>query len=292
MVEYTNLNKIFSALIVPSNKDQSINYDSLKKLVSLQLQEGVEGFYCCGSSGEGLLLTTDERKKVLETVLDACEKKVPVIAHVGTIRTEDAKELALHAKAAGADAISMIPPYYYHFTMDEILSYYEDILHAVPGFPGIIYNIPQFTGVEFNKQNAGRLLDNPDIIGIKHTSQNLYAMERMHSAYPEKLIFNGFDEQFLGALSMSATATIGTTVNLFAGLFLKVRALYMEGKNAEALQVQQEINKRVETMVSVGIFNAVKYACTLKGIDCGSCRSPFKPLTDDQKETIKQLMTL
>lgn len=287
-----NLNKIFSALIVPTNADQSINYEVLKKLVHLQMQDGVEGFYCCGSSGEGLLLTTDERKKVLETVLDACEKKVPVIAHVGTIRTEDAKELARHAKAAGADAISMIPPYYYHFTMDEILSYYEDILHAVPGFPGIIYNIPQFTGVEFNKQNAGRLLDNPDIIGIKHTSQNLYAMERMHSAYPEKLIFNGFDEQFLGALSMSATATIGTTVNLFAELFLKVRNLYLNGKNAEALQVQQEINKRVEAMVSVGIFNAVKYAYTLKGIDCGSCRSPFKPLTDEQKEIIKQLMAL
>lgn len=292
MVEHTNLNKIFSALIVPTNADQSINYDALKKLVHMQLKEGVEGFYCCGSSGEGLLLTTDERKQVLETVLDSCEKKVPVISHVGTIRTEDAKELARHAKAAGADAVSMIPPYYYHFTMDEILSYYEDILHAVPGFPGIIYNIPQFTGVEFNKQNAGRLLDNPDIIGIKHTSQNLYAMERMHSAYPEKLIFNGFDEQFLGALSMSATATIGTTVNLFAGLFLKVRELYLNGKNAEALLVQQDINKRVEAMVSVGIFNAVKYACTLKGIDCGSCRSPFKPLTDEQKETIKQLMSL
>ncbi|MDO4322337.1 MAG: N-acetylneuraminate lyase [Lachnospiraceae bacterium] len=290
MVNQAELQKIFSALIIPMNEDQSINYDALRELVRQQMKDGVEGFYCCGSSGEGLLLTTEERKRVVEEVLDEVAGAVPVIAHVGTIRTADAIELAQHAKDAGAKAVSMIPPYYYHFTMDEILSYYEDVLNAVPGFPGIIYNIPQFTGIEFNKVNAKRLLDNPDMIGIKHTSQNLYAMERMHTAYPEKVIFNGFDEQFLGALSMGSTATIGTTVNLFAPLFLKVRELYQAGNFAEALKVQEQINLRVEAMVSVGIFNAVKYAWTLRGVDCGMCRSPFKPMTDEQKKVIEELM--
>lgn len=290
MVNQAELQKIFSALIIPMNEDQSINYAALRELVRQQMKDGVEGFYCCGSSGEGLLLTTEERKKVLEEVLDEVAGAVPVIAHVGTIRTADAVELARHAKDAGAKAVSMIPPYYYHFTMDEILSYYEDILNAVPGFPGIIYNIPQFTGIEFNKVNAKRLLDNPDMVGIKHTSQNLYAMERMHTAYPEKVVFNGFDEQFLASLSMGATATIGTTVNLFAPLFLKVRELYQSGNFAEALKVQEQINLRVEAMVSVGIFNAVKYAWTLRGVDCGWCRLPFKPMTDEQKKVIEELM--
>ncbi len=290
MVNQPELQKIFSALIIPMNADQSINYNALRELVRQQMKDGVEGFYCCGSSGEGLLLTTEERKRVLEIVLDETAGALPVIAHVGTIRTADAIELARHAKEAGAKAVSMIPPYYYHFTMDEILSYYEDILNAVPGFPGIIYNIPQFTGIEFNKVNAKRLLDNPDMIGIKHTSQNLYALERMHAAYPEKVIFNGFDEQFLASLSMGATATIGTTVNLFAPLFLKVRELYQAGDFAEALKAQEQINLRVEAMVSVGIFNAVKYAWTLRGVDCGMCRSPFKPMTDEQKGIIEELM--
>lgn len=290
MVNQPELQKIFSALIIPMNADQSINYNALRELVRQQMKDGVEGFYCCGSSGEGLLLTTEERKRVLEIVLDETAGALPVIAHVGTIRTADAIELARHAKEAGAKAVSMIPPYYYHFTMDEILSYYEDILNAVPGFPGIIYNIPQFTGIEFNKVNAKRLLDNPDMIGIKHTSQNLYALERMHAAYPEKVIFNGFDEQFLASLSMGATATIGTTVNLFAPLFLKVRELYQAGDFAEALKAQEQINLRVEAMVSVGIFNAVKYAWTLRGVDCGMCRSPFKPMTDEQKGIIEKLM--
>lgn len=290
MVKKEDLEKIFSALIVPMKEDQSVNYQALEELIRLQIAEGVEGFYVCGSSGEGLLLTLEERKKILETTVQTVKDQVPVIAHVGTIRTADAIELAQHAQKAGACAVSMIPPYYYHFSMDEILTYYEDILAAVPGLPGIIYNIPQFTGVEFNKENAGRLLENPNIIGVKHTSQNLYALERMKDSYPEKVLFNGFDEQFIGALQLGATATIGTTVNLFAPLFLQARELFLQGKNAEAVQVQKQINKRVETMCNVGIFNAVKYGWTLRGIPCGDCRKPFKPLNEAQKKVIEDLM--
>lgn len=288
MEEKKRWNKIISALITPMHADQSVNYDALKEIVECQLEDGVEGFYCCGSSGEGLLLTKEERKKVLETVLDQTNGRVPVISHVGTIRTADVIELAQHAKEKGAAAISMIPPYYYHFTMDEIMAYYEEVMNAVIGIPVIIYNIPQFTGVEFSKKNAGRLLKNPAILGIKHTSQDLYSMERIHKAYPEKLIFNGFDEQYLGALSMGAEATVGTTVNLYAPDFLKVRALYEQGKMKQALAVQQEINRKVEVMVSVGIFNAVKYAWTLRGIECGSCRSPFRQLMENEKEILRQ----
>lgn len=289
MVKQGELEKIFSALIVPMDETQSVNYDALRKLVDCQMKEGVEGFYCCGSSGEGLLLTLEERKKILETVVEQVNKRVPVIAHVGTIRTSDVKDLAGHAKQIGVTAISMIPPYYYKFRMEEIVGYYEAVIHTVPDMPVIIYNIPQFTGIEFSKENASSLLESAEIIGVKHTSSNLYSMERMATAYPEKIIFNGFDEQYLGALSMGAKGTIGTTVNLFAPLFKEVRRLFLEGKNEEARKKQNEINERVETMVSVGIFNAVKYAWTLRGIDCGMCRSPFLPLSEAQKITIEDM---
>lgn len=284
------LEKIYSALIIPMRSDQSIHYENLSLLTRRQLKDGVEGFYCCGSSGEGLLLTKEERKKVVETVIQAVNKKVPVIAHVGTIRTEDAIELAHHAQSIGVDAISLIPPYYYNFSIDEILSYYEDVIRAVPGMPVILYNVPEFTGVEFNKHNARRILDSESVIGIKHTSQNLYAMERILQAYPDKILFNGFDEQYLGALSMGATATIGTTVNLFMPLFKKVRSFYEQGDMPYALQIQNVINHNVEVMVSYGIFNAIKYGWTVRGIDCGWCRPPFKAFGEQGKTSIEELI--
>ena len=289
---YPEFQKIFSAIITPMNENEQVNYSALEAIVEAQIKDGVEGFYCCGSSGEGLLLTLEERKKILETIIKQVRGRVPVISHIGTIRTNDVIELAKHAKSVGADAVSMIPPYYYKFTMDEIIGYYEAVIENVPGLKVIVYNIPQFTGIEFSKNNADRLLGNPGIIGVKFTSQNLFSMERIRDAYPDKLLMNGFDEQFLGALSMGSSSTIGTTVNLFAPLFLDLRRLYEDGRMVEALEKQKEINLRVETMIRTNIFAAVKYGWTLRGIDCGNCRAPFKPLSEDDKKMLKALYDL
>lgn len=277
--ENNKFKKIFSALELPMYPDESLNMDSLISLIEYELSIGVEGFYCMGSSGEALLLSLDERKKALEKVLEIVNGRVPVIAHVGTIRTEDTIFLAQHAASVGADAISMIPPYYYKFSMDEIITYYEDVIRAVPDIGVIVYNIPQFTGIEFNKDNAGRLLSNERVMGIKHTSNNLYSLERMRSAYPDKVFFNGFDEQFIGALAMGAEATIGTTVNVLAPLFIKACDLFHSGDVSQAFKVQSEINYCVEEMCKVGIFSAVKYILTKRGIASGGCRKPFHPLS-------------
>lgn len=276
--ENSKFKKIFSALELPMYPDESLNMASLVSLIEYELSIGVEGFYCMGSSGEALLLSLDERKKALEKVLEIVNGRVPVIAHVGTIRTKDAVSLAQHAASVGADAISMIPPYYYKFSMDEIITYYEDVIQAVPNIGVIVYNIPQFTGIEFNKDNAGRLLSDERVMGIKHTSNNLYALERMKNTYPDKVFFNGFDEQFIGALAMGAEATIGTTVNVFAPLFIKARDLFLSRDVSQAFKVQGEINYCVEEMCKVGIFSAVKYILTRRGIAAGSCRKPFHPL--------------
>lgn len=286
-----SLKKIFSALELPMNNDESVNRDSLVQLLEYQLGIGVEGFYCMGSSGEALLLSPEERMNTLEKVLETVNGRVPVIAHVGTIRTKDVIMLAEHAAKAGADAISMIPPYYYKFSMDEIIAYYEAVIDAVPDIGVIVYNIPQFTGIEFNKENAGRLLANERVIGVKHTSNNLYSLERMKTAFPDKVFFNGFDEQFLGALSMGAQATIGTTVNVFAPLFLKVKETFEKGDFSRALTIQSKINYCVEEMCKVGIFSAVKYVIEKRGIPCGSCRRPFHPLSGEEKVLLDNMLS-
>ena len=283
MVNKRALSGIYSALVTPMYKDESVNYDMLRRLVTYQLSKGVEGFYCCGSSGEALLLSIEERKKILETVIDTVQGRVPIISHVGTIRTAEVIELAEHAKASGVAAVSMIPPYYYRFTQDEILGYYEDVIKAVPHLSVIIYNIPQFTGISFNKDNISRLLQNPYVVGIKHTSQDLYGLERMRSAYPGKIYFNGFDEMFLAALSMGVDATIGTTVNLYPELFLHLRACYYSGDMQGAQQIQHTLNSYVEAFCNVGIFNATKYVLSRRGMKCGVCRSPFRPMSRQQQ---------
>jgi N-acetylneuraminate lyase len=290
MVSKHKLDVIYSALATPFRADESLNLEALRKLVRYELENGVEGFYCCGSSGEGLLLSLEERKKVLETVLEEAGGKVPVISHIGTIATRDVIELARHALSVGADAVSMIPPYYYHFSMDEIIQYYLDVVNEVSEIPVIVYNIPQFTGVSFNKNNAGRLLENSHVIGIKHTSTDLFGLERMKHDFPDKIYFNGFDEIFLSGLCAGANAAIGTTVNLYPKTFRKLMDLYQENRIDEAGKLQTLVNHRVEEMVGVGIFSAVKYIFRKIGIDCGECRRPFAKLNEEQKARLDRLI--
>ncbi len=109
--------------------------------------------------------------------------------------------------------MSLVLPYYYKFSKAEIIAYYRKVLSAI-SIPVIIYNIPQFTAVELDADIAGALLTDEQVLGVKHTSYNLYSLERMVAKYPEKVFFNGFNKIYLSALSADATATIGTTVNL------------------------------------------------------------------------------
>lgn len=277
---------LFSALITPMKEDESVDYEALRKLVDAQIKDGVEGFYCCGSSAEGELLTIGERQSILETVIDEAAGRVKVIAHVGTLRTQHVIELAAHAKKAGADAVSMIPPYYYKYGMEDIIRHYERVIEAVPDIPVIIYNIPQFTGVEFTVANAGRLLGNARVLGVKHTCSSMYSLEQIARNFPDKVIFNGFDEQYLSACSIGATAAVGTTVNLFAPMFKQIRTFFRLGKYDKALEVQHRLNEKLDVMIECGIFNAVKYGWSRRGIECGSCRLPIRALTKEEKERL------
>ncbi|MDW4577606.1 dihydrodipicolinate synthase family protein [Atlantibacter hermannii] len=279
---------IISAVVTPMHADESVNYAALETLAHAQLARGVEGFYCCGSSGEGPLLRFDERKQVLATLVNAAQGKVPVIAHVGTPRTQDAVELAKSAEQDGASAVSLVPPYYYKYSREEIIAYYRRVLDAI-SIPVILYNIPQFTGVELDSLTAEALLGDEQVLGVKHTSHNLYSLERMIARYPDKVFFNGFDEIFLSSLAAGATATVGTTVNLQPELFLALRTAFRQGDIPKAQRLQQQINEVVENLVARGVFQSAKYLAGKGVVDTGPTREPFVALTATQREELDAL---
>ena len=152
----------------------------------------------------------------------------------------------------------------------------------------IAYNIPQFTGISFSKENE--MLHNEKIIGIKHTSMNLFELERIQQAFPEKTIFNGFDEIWLYSMAAGATATIGTTVNICPTLFKEIRKSYLAGDMTEAKRLQSILNEFIESLVKINIFPAAKYCMTILGVDIGPCRKPFSVLSSEEKGAIKEAL--
>ncbi|MEQ6898172.1 dihydrodipicolinate synthase family protein [Microbacterium sp. KR10-403] len=272
--------RLFVAACTPMREDESIDFDSLASLVDTDIRRGVEGVYVGGSTGEGMLLSAAERIAVARTAVESAQGRVPVFAHVGAMTTREALELAAAVQAAGVAAISMIPPLYYGYSTADVIAHYREVIDAVD-IPFVVYNIPQFTGRDIVDGGYEELMALPQVIGIKHTSQNLFGAERLVAQYPDVQLINGFDELYLPALSMGATASIGTTVGLQIELFLSLRERARNGDFAGARTVQVRINETLDGMVREEVFGAAKYLVGKYAVGCGRCRRPLRALDDE-----------
>lgn len=282
------LKGVFTALVTPFDEEDNIKEDSLRKIISYNLKGGVSGFYVCGSTGESLLLTVEERKKVLDIVKDEVKDRAFIIANVGCISTKFSIELAKHAERIGVDAISSFPPIYYRFTLEEIKNYYLDIAEST-SIPLIIYYIPSFTNVEMSIEFLSELLSYRNIIGVKFTSMDLFKLERLKTIQREKFIFNGFDEIFLGGLILGADGMIGSTCNIVPHIVRSIYDSFLSGDLHKAYEYQQKLNKIIYDIKDFGIIPAIKAILSLIGIECGRPRRPFRSL---DKEEITQLCSL
>lgn len=281
-------NGIFTALVTPYDNKGNISYSSLEKLIQKNLDEGVDGFYLTGSTGESYMLSMAEREYLVEAVMEIVGKRAEVIVNVGMFSTKHSIELAKHAEELNVSAISSVPPFYFSFNMDEYVQFYNDLADAV-SVPVIVYNIPAMSAVKFSMDDLTRLLSNEKIIGLKHTSYDLFQLQQLVEQFPEKSIFIGHDEIYLSALSVGVSAGIGSTYNIMAGKFVQLNQLFAAGKLQEALKIQNEVNNVVSVLCEVGVFKGVKEILKLQGIDCGECRKPFLPLTDEEKAKLKKV---
>lgn len=282
------LNGIYAALVTPFDEKGKINSTALQKLVDINLQKGVDGFYVSGSTGESYMLSVAERKYLLEAVMEAADKKAEVLVNIGMFATEHSIELAKHAQSQQVSAVSSVPPFYFPFNMEEYIRYYTDLADAVD-VPVIVYNIPAMSAVHFGTKDIHRLFADSRIIGMKHTSYDLFQLQQIIADFPEKSIFIGHDEIFLSALAAGAQAGIGSTYNIMAEKFIRMKALFAEGRHEEALQIQNTVNKVVTALSEVGVFKGVKEILRMQGIDCGECRKPFLPLKEEQKAYLRKV---
>lgn len=275
------LTGIYPALITPFTSGDELDRAALRRVIEYNIKKGVDGFYVGGSTGESLLMSKGERKALLEETVAAVNGRAKVLAHIGCFHTQDSIELARHAMEAGACAVSSLPPFYYKFTLAELTAYYMDIVEAVP-LPMIVYNAPELTGISFDSGNLGPIFASERVGGIKFTSYDLYQMQRIIAAYPDKCVINGHDEIYLPSLAAGSRCAIGSTFNFMAERFIEIRRLFREGNLDAAAAVQDRVNAVIDALIRVGVFRGVKGMLNLLGLDCGECRKPFAPLTREE----------
>ena len=279
-----NLKGIFTALLTPFDANNKVNEKELEKLVKFNVEMGVKGFYVGGSTAEAFLLTTEERKQIME-VVKATAPDHTLIAHVGSISEDQATELGKYAKQLSYDVVSSVAPFYYKFSFEEIKNYYFRLAEASE-LPMLVYHFPAFSGVNMGVKEMSSFLSDDKFIGIKYTSNDFFTLEQCKTNFPDKIVYNGFDEMFMAGLSMGADGGIGSTYNFMANKFVKIQELFQKNEIAEAQKIQKEANRIITLLCQIGVMQAEKEVLNQLGFDFGHCRKPFGEPTAEQKAII------
>ena len=197
--------------------------------------------------------------------------------------------MAKAAEKAGYDAISAVAPYYFKFGTEAIKQYYFDIASSV-NIPMIIYNFPGANGFSLDKETAENMFAaNDKFIGIKHTTSDMYALQQFKTMKADPIVYNGFDEMFLGGLAMGADGGIGSTYNFMAEKFIAIYNAFKKGDIKEAQRVQNEANEIINVLIKYGVFASEKYVLDCLGIEMGGCRKPFLPLGEEGKAVLSEI---
>ncbi|KAA9244004.1 N-acetylneuraminate lyase [Lactobacillus mulieris] len=269
-----------------------VSSERVKELVKYFIEKGVQGIYVNGSSGECIYQSVEDRKKIIEAVMEVAKGKLTVINHVACNNTKDSVELARHSEEVGVDAIAAIPPIYFKLPEYSIAKYWNDISAAAPNTDFIIYNIPQLAGVALTGNLYAEMRKNPRVIGVKNSSMPVQDIQMFVAAGGDDyIVFNGPDEQFLGGRVMGAKAGIGGTYAVMPDLFLKLNELIHEKKLEDARKLQYAIDSIIYKMVSgkANMYAVAKEILRInEDLDIGSVRAPLEPLSEPDKMIAKE----
>lgn len=280
-----NLDKykgIIPAFYACYDKDGNVSPEGAEALTRYFIRKGVKGVYVNGSSGECIYQSVEDKKLILEHVVQAAEGKLTIIAHVACNNTKDSMELARHAESLGVDAVAAIPPIYFRLPEYAIAQYWNDISGAAPHTDFVIYNIPQLAGVALTPALFAEMRKNPRVVGVKNSSMPVQDIQMFQAeAGEDYIIFNGPDEQFISGRVMGAEGAIGGTYGAMPGLFLKMDEYVKSGKIKEARQIQYAANQIIYKMCSAkgNMYGVIKAVLRInEGLELGGVRPPLPPL--------------
>ena len=275
---------ILPAVVTPFDEQERFAPAAYESLLESVYSAGVDGIYVCGQTGEGLLQSVDQRKRVAEVSLRCSPSGKQVIVHVGAYRTADAVELARHAGRIGVTAVSALPPIG-AYSFAEIRRYYEAIA-AAAALPVLVYYFPEVCPAI---KTAGQILELcsiPNVAGLKFTDFDLYRMRILKQS--GSVLFNGRDEVLAAGLMMGADGGIGTFYNVLPELFVDLYKRSLSLDWAGALAVQDRINTIVRITLQFPVFPAIKEMLRWMGIECGQCIQPRQGLSEEQSRELRR----
>ena len=281
---------IYAAQLVPYAADGSVKEKELVAMVERNIVVGgLDGLYIGVSTGENFLNDPKAKSRILDIAASVAKGRVSLIAQVGSLNMAEAEGLARQAAKLGYDAISAVTPYYYKFSFPETREYYVRLAEAAQ-LPMLVYTIPALTGNSFDIEQSRQLYAHPLVAGFKYTSGDLFTMERLIRAMPDRVVFSGYDELLLCGRALGAYGAIGSTYNIFAKHVRKIWDAVEAGRLPEARNLQADLNGAIQELIAIGLYQSLKELVSyLSGIDVGNPLPPFAPLSAEGREKVRKI---
>jgi 4-hydroxy-tetrahydrodipicolinate synthase len=273
------LRGVLTALATPFTADGSVDEARLRALVDRSIDGGVHGVVACGSTGEFSALSSDERRLVVETVVDQTARRVPVIAQTGATSTAEAIRLSRHAQSAGVDVVMPVAPYYEPLSIEETLTYLRAVAGSVD-IPVMLYNLPMATGVDLHPDTVGALAREVENIRyIKNTTVDMaQSAQLIHNHGDVIATFVGWDTLLLSALAEGAAGVMAGTANVVPAELVAVYDALSTGNLDEARRAWARVYPLLDAIMAHPFIPAVKAGLEAVGFPIGSPREPVAKL--------------
>lgn len=273
---------VYVAMLTPFQEDGSVNEKELRKIVDFQIERGVHGLFPISSVGESVHLSTEDKFKMMDIVVDQAAGRVKVTPGVAATEPKLSLKLIEHARKAGCDAVVAHPPYFYP-AEQEIMEKYFEILADEGGLPLILYNIPLFAA-PISYDVVKRLARRENVVAMKDSSGSmvdfLHFMDKIAISGADMNCLTGREETLLACLTMGGrgcmTATSGILPEVMRGVWDK----FHEGDIAGARELQMTILNPIRAMFAMPFPLGFKAAMEVRGFKMGP---PKRPLSDAQQ---------
>lgn len=286
-----NLKGIITPLVTPFDEQQNINYEATGQLIDHLIEHGVKGLFILGSNGEFHVLEDEEKVAFAEYVIQKTAHRVPVYVGTGGCSTKQVIALSQKMEALGADALSIITPYFIAPKEEELIHHYQMIAKSV-SLPIILYNIPKSTGINLSKAVVEELASIDNIVAIKDSSGNMDQMRDyldVASRHDFEVLV-GSDSKMLEAFQAGAVGAVAGTSNLLTDIDVAIYDCFIKGDMEQARHYQMEIEP-LRTALKLGTVPSIlKKAVHMTGIPVGDARYPVDPCNEETTQKVREML--
>jgi 4-hydroxy-tetrahydrodipicolinate synthase len=280
---------VCTALVTPFRRGV-IDEDSLRNLVEDQIANGIDGLVPVGTTGESPTLSFDEHIRVIQVVVEAAAKRVPVIAGTGSNSTKEAIELSVAAKKIGADGLLQVTPYYNKPSQDGLYRHFKAIIDACP-LPTVLYNVPGRTGCDLLPETIARLAEIPEIVGIKEATGSALRASQVLASVPDRVaVLSGDDATAFACYALGFKGVISVISNVVPAEMSEMWDAAAAGRWERARALHFKLLPLSEGLFIEANPVPVKSALAMMGRIADELRPPLYPLSGPNRDRVRGFM--